>query len=342
MLVRSVLGVGVFLSGSLLSGLAFADVEITPKARDYFKAGVSYLKDPDGARYEEAYQAFKAAYAESPSWKILGNLGIAAMKLERDKDAIDAFERYLKESGTELDEGERSQVQRDLDTLRTGVVKVTITASPGSVQLVDEHLKSSGTVTNRYDLSDGKAELGLRAGRHRITARVAGYDDGKWEVDLAPGSSVDHAFELKQEGTAAGTEPGAGNGATGPLTDAGPKRMERPIPGMVWVGVAATGAFVVGATITGLIASGKRSDFNDKNDGSDPQAADKLKNDGQKMNLITDVLLGGAVVAGAVTAVLFLSRPEVAAEKDSAHSRRLRVGGGVSKTGGAMWVTAAF
>lgn len=342
MLGRSVLGIGVFLACSLASGLAFADVEITPKAREYFKAGVSYLKDPDGARYEEAYQAFKAAYAESPSWKILGNLGIAAMKLERDKEAIDAFERYLKEGGTELDETERSQFQRDLDTLRTGVVKVTISATPGNATLVDEHLKSSGTVTNRYDVTDGKVELGLRAGRHRITAKVAGYEEGKWEVDLAPGSTVDHSFEPKQESASGAPDPNSGTGTKGPVGDGGPTRTERPIPGTVWVGVAATGALLVGATITGIIASGKKSDFNDKNDGSDPDAADKLKNDGQKMNLITDVLLGGAVVAGAVTTILFLNRPEVPAEKEASHSRRIRVGAGVTKTGGGMWVTAAF
>lgn len=343
MVGRNVLGIGVFLAWSLASGLAFADVEITPKAREYFKAGVSYLKDPDGARYEEAYQAFKAAYAEAPSWKILGNLGIAAMKLERDKEAIDAFERYLKEGGAELDEAERSQFQRDLDTLRTGVVKVTISATPGNVTLVDEHMKSSGTVTNRYDVTDGKLELGLRAGRHRITAKVAGYDEGKWEVDLAPGSTVNHAFELKQESAGSGvTDPSAGNGTKDPITDGGPTRTERPIPGTVWVGVAATGALLVGATITGIIASGKRSDFNDANDGSDPGAADELKSDGQKMNLITDVLLGGAVVAGAVTTILFLNRPEVPAEKEASHGRRIRVGAGVTKTGGGMWVTAAF
>jgi hypothetical protein len=340
MLGRSVLGIGVFLAYTLGSGLAFAEVEITPKAREYFKAGVSYLKDPDGARYEEAYQAFKAAYAESPSWKILGNLGIAAMKLERDKEAIDAFEKYLKEGGTELDESERAQFQRDLHTLRTGVVKVTISTTPGNVLLVDEHLKSSGTITNRYEVKDGKVELGLRAGRHRITARVSGYEEGKWEVDLSPGSSVDHAFELKPEGSATPAGPGAGQGPTGPV-DSGPTPTTRPIPGAVWIGVAATGALLVGATVTGIIASGKRSDFNDKNDGSDPEAADQLRSDGQKMNLITDVLLGGAVVAGAVTTVLFLNRPEVPAEKE-ALVRRVRVGAGVTKSGGGMWVTARF
>jgi hypothetical protein len=335
---RVVLALAIFVACSLLSSFAFADVEITPKAREYFKAGVSYLKDPDGARYEEAYQAFKAAYAESPSWKILGNLGIAAMKLERDKEAIDAFERYLKEGGTELDEAERAQFQRDLETLRSSVVKVTITATPANASLVDEHLKSSGTITNRYELADGKVELGLRPGRHRITARLAGYADAKWEVDLITGGTAEHAFQLQAESSETpANDPKVGTGDPG--VDTGPKKMERPIPGVVWVGVAATGVLLAGAAVTGIIASGKRSDYDDKNDGSDPAGAEDLRNDGKQLNLITDVLLGGAVVAGAVTAVLFFNRPEVPAEKESAG---LRFGAGASPTGGGMWVMGAF
>src|SRR4051812_18719060 len=74
-----------------------AQVQITPEARARFSAGVNLLKDPEAPRYEEAYREFKAAYAASPSYKILGNLGLCAMKLERDEEAIDAYERYLKE-----------------------------------------------------------------------------------------------------------------------------------------------------------------------------------------------------------------------------------------------------
>jgi len=51
--------------------------------------------DPDGARYEEAYREFKDCVRRFPSWKILGNLGITSMKLERDGEAVDAFEKYL-------------------------------------------------------------------------------------------------------------------------------------------------------------------------------------------------------------------------------------------------------
>ena len=97
-----------------------ADVPISEDARAHFTAGVNLLQDPDGARYEEAYREFKAAYSASPSWKILGNLGISAMKLERDGEAIDAYKKYLSEGGKQVDADERAQFQRDLATLEAG------------------------------------------------------------------------------------------------------------------------------------------------------------------------------------------------------------------------------
>jgi len=60
------LACGVWLAAG--SALA-ADVKITDEARKHFNAGVALLRDPDGARYEEAYREFKVAYAASPSWK---------------------------------------------------------------------------------------------------------------------------------------------------------------------------------------------------------------------------------------------------------------------------------
>ncbi len=75
------------------------EVEISERARGHFTAGVNLLQDPDGARYEEAYREFKAAYAESPSWKILGNLGLASMKLERDGEAIEAYQKIPRRVG---------------------------------------------------------------------------------------------------------------------------------------------------------------------------------------------------------------------------------------------------
>jgi hypothetical protein len=146
------------LLGASLAALsapaAAADPPITERARAHFTAGVNLLQDPEGARYEEAYREFKAAYAESPSWKVLGNLGLTSMKLERDGEAIDAYERYLKEGGAELDADERAQIQRDLSTLKSSAVTLTLQSSPAGATITDERQavqgqRRSGTPTVR-------------------------------------------------------------------------------------------------------------------------------------------------------------------------------------------------
>src|SRR6187431_2986640 len=177
------LGFGLVCSAWLLTAPAFAaEVEITDAARQHFKAGVNFMQDPDGARYEEAYREFKAAYAAAPSWKILGNLGIASMKLERDGEAIDAMEKYLSEGGDDLPEDERAQFERDLSTLKSSVVRVTLMSVPPGVAVTDERIPVQGTsTTNRYTVDNGQLALGIRTGHHRMVARLAGYEDLVWE-----------------------------------------------------------------------------------------------------------------------------------------------------------------
>lgn len=62
------------------------------EARALFTAGrVAY----DGARYDEALDRFKAAYALSGRAELLFNIGQAADRLRRDKEALAAFEEFL-------------------------------------------------------------------------------------------------------------------------------------------------------------------------------------------------------------------------------------------------------
>ncbi|HEY2409774.1 MAG TPA: hypothetical protein VGI10_27400 [Polyangiaceae bacterium] len=112
-----------------------------------------------------------------------------------------------------------------------------------------------------------------------------------------------------EPGTTAPATPASA--ATGPAdaTNAG----RRPVPTGVYVGIAATGALALGGGVVGLLAASKHSDFTAHNDGSDPAHATDLKDSGKTLNLATDLLFGGALVAGAITAVLYLSRPEAAA-----------------------------
>jgi hypothetical protein len=190
-----VLGVALFAQS------ARADVAISRAANRHFKAGVQALRSDDPGRYEKAYAEFRAAYADSPSWKILGNLGIIAQQLERDGEAIDAYSRYLSEGGKELAASEREQVTEDLARLEVGHATATLQSEPDGARILDERLLESGSpVTNRYGPTNGPLELRLRAGHHRITAELDGYVTVTWEFEAQPGARALHTFELQRAG----------------------------------------------------------------------------------------------------------------------------------------------
>jgi hypothetical protein len=281
--------------------------EISVQARAHFQAGVNSLQDPDGARYEEAYREFKAAYQASPSWKILGNLGIAAMKLERDGEAIEAFQKYLSGGAATLAPEEREQFQRDLGTLQAGVVKLTIDLNVPGATITDERVPVTGSaVRNTYVPEGQHLEIGVRAGHHKITASAPGYPPLVWEMEAVSGVAQTHAFELERLPVP----------TIGPTPGDGPTRSaERPIPTGVYVGLAATGVFAVGAGVMGGLALAKHSDYESNNDGTNPSAAKDLHDSGQTLNLVTDVLIGGAVVAGGITALLYFTRPTMATDR---------------------------
>ncbi len=306
MLVRSSV---LFVLLGLAGNAAAADVDITERAREHFRAGVSFLQDPDGARYEEAYREFKAAYGESPSWKILGNLGIAAMKLERDGEAVDAYTKYLAEGGDAIDPAERAQVSRDLEAMKAGMVMLTLSSTPAGASFIDERMPNRGTpVTNQYAAgpSGGPITIGVRPGVHRIRARLNGYEEAVWEIDAQPRSEQSHAFELKKPTT------GAVGGSSSPA-DAG----TRPVPTSVYVGLGTTAALGIGSGVMGALAMSKKGDFDDANDGSDPNAAESLHDDTQTFNLVSDILLGATVVSAGVTAYLYFTRPTVPSQTAS-------------------------
>lgn len=155
--------------GSWSAAATADDVVITAEAKKRFAAGVALLEDPDGPRYEDAYRAFKSAYAASPSPKILGNIGLCAMKLERDGEAIDAYRRYLSEVD-DIPPEEREQIQRDLGILEASSGEVTITADRADFEVADERTPTKGPeVRNVYGPFEGTTTtLRLRAGAHRL------------------------------------------------------------------------------------------------------------------------------------------------------------------------------
>ena len=309
---------------------AHAESPITEEARQHFNAGVAYLQDPDGARYSEAYQEFLTAYAASPSWKILGNLGIAAMKLERDGEAIDAYTKYLQEGGSDLDPSEREQITRDMNTLKTSLVGLTVETAPAGAVIIDERIPATGNaVVNRYGPVTGTTRIGVKGGKHRFTAQLDGYDPLVWEVDAQPGEQS-HTFELKK--TPPPSPPGSGMSVNGAPVD-------RPTSGLRIASYAAFGVGVVGlagGTFFALSSKSKQNDLKDLCGGdakncmltegsSDASKATKLNNDsGTNKTLgIVGFAVGGVGIAAGITLFILSSGNSSQASASTTHTAKV-------------------
>jgi hypothetical protein len=287
------------------------DVPISDEARRQFKAGVALLGDPAGPRYEDAYRAFKAAYAASPSPKILGNLGLCAMSLERDGEAVEAYATYLAEVA-DISPEQRSQIKQDLEVLQTSLVTIELEVTPPGVTVTDERVPVTGAkIVNSYELGPDRRTLGIRPGHHVMRFRSAGYEPHEWEFDAAPGERLDKRVTLEpSKGAQGGRDPAADPAkAGGPAAGNGSDVGEPSIPAAAWAMLATTLAVGAGAGIVGGLSMSNKSSFDDALAAGDRAEAESLKSTGETLNLTADVLIGTAAAAAVVTLVLFLVRP---------------------------------
>lgn len=295
------------------------DVAISDEARAHFKAGVNLLQDPDGARYEEAYREFRAAYAISPSWKILGNLGIAALKLERDGEALDAFTRYLAEGKDQVAPEERAQFERDIQTLQSGVVRLTLDSNPPGARILDERIPATGNVVqNAYGPLTQATTLGIRSGRHRITARLEGYPDQVWEVDAEPRQQLSHTFVFQSAAPATTATPTGSAQADTSITPGVPAGTN----GMRIGAYAAFGVGVAGVAAGTFFALRSKSKYDDANDicpnfpcnitQAQADRREELGDDGDSAKTLSLVgfIVGGAGIAAGTTLFILSGNKE--------------------------------
>jgi hypothetical protein len=305
------------LAVGLLAQPAAAEAPITEEARQHFNAGVAHMQDPDGARYAEAYQEFLAAYAASPSWKILGNLGIAAMKLERDGEAVEAYSKYLQEGGDQIDPAEREQITRDMNTLKASLATLSVESAPPGAIIIDERIPSTGNpIVNRYGPVNGPTAIGVKAGKHRLTAELEGHDKAVWETAAQPASNQSYVFQLNKTVLAP-----PGGGGSGVSINGSP--VDRPTSPLRIASYAALGVGVVGlgaGTFFALSAKSKADEAKDLCGGdlstcrldegsSDANKVNDLNNQsGTNKTLgIVGFVVGGVGVAAGVTLLILSS-----------------------------------
>lgn len=299
---RPYVGALIFGCSVLLAQQASAGSdEVSEEARTHFREGVSELSSasPD---YAQAYDSFRAAYRESPSWKVLGNLGIAAMHLERDGEALEAFERYLREGRPSLSEEEISQFEADIALLKENIAWVSLELPESAQALSDLRVSSLGDRRNEYVLGGPSLRLGVRSGVHVFELQLEDGSVRSWRVELEAGQKAEHRFLLAED---------PAEESQSSLAGANPQDVEpsRPVPTSVYVGLASTAALAIGAGVTGGFALKKNNEFESINDGSQPEEAEAARDSAKTLGLVSDIMWGATLASAGVTAVLYFTRP---------------------------------
>jgi hypothetical protein len=176
------------------------------------------------------------------------------MKLERDGEAIDAYTRYLAEV-VDIDPDERDQITKDLQTMKSGLIKLTLMVKgKGALSVVDTRTPTSGSpVVNTYGpITGASLTIGVHPGRHTLRARAANGDESAtWELDAVPGATAEHTFTI-----VTAPPPTPVTFATPSTPKASEQHSSRAVP---WVLTTLGGAALIGGAVTGLIAMNKVS-----------------------------------------------------------------------------------
>jgi hypothetical protein len=231
----------LFVCASLLavSGHAGASQDA---AKRYFQNGVELITGAQ-PNYQDAYYQFQLAYQESSkSWKVLGNLGLCALKLERDQEAVSYYEQYLKKGGNDIAPEERSAIEQDLLLLKGNLATIRITSEVQDLKVIDKRAGSQAPAQS-YSLEGGTLELKLRAGNHNLSA-TSGNKRLNWDVVLEPKQVVAHDFDFNEPppppAPAAAPVAAAPAAAAAPVADK-PHGADLRIPAYISLGVGAVG-----------------------------------------------------------------------------------------------------
>lgn len=104
------------------------------RARRHFEAGTSYMESED---YESALREFNQAYKLSPRPALLFNVGVAASKLDRFVEAIDAFEAFVASGAAAEREAEVQTRLTDLKERQRAQQAAEEAATPQAVEVAE-------------------------------------------------------------------------------------------------------------------------------------------------------------------------------------------------------------
>ncbi|NVB77830.1 MAG: PEGA domain-containing protein [Kofleriaceae bacterium] len=278
-----------------------APVVKDPKvAKTWLKAAAQLVKKGDqlakkndaaGAKtqYDNAITAYQKAIEaseEAAAVPITYELALAEDKAGSTVDALAHLKVVAAAQGQKPDLMKKAQAKLDELSMKVGIV--TLSIEPAGTQI-----SIDGNAVGEAPLA---TPLTLMPGTHTVSMTAVGYQPKDVELKVEAGSESERKIAL--EAVPIVTKP--------PVLEPEPEKPKAEAPSMmpVYIGGGATAAFAIGAAVTGILAVGKHNTFTSP-DSTSPERKD-AQVQGKNLALVSDICLGGAVVAGAFTAYWYL------------------------------------
>jgi tetratricopeptide (TPR) repeat protein len=253
----------------------------------HFKLGVDFYREKN---YRAALIEFQRAYAASPHYKLLYNLGQASLELQEDSTAIGYFTRYLTEGANEIAEERRHEVETNLAKLRSRLATVTVTTNQVGAEIyVDE---------TRVGIAPLHEPVKVTAGRRKFVAVRHGYPDTERVIDIAAGDEAKVDLDFKERPEIDLSKLRFASNA--------PQQNESLSPAL-WTGIA-TGVLAASAGTMSILTMVAQNNYDEEKKGLTTRPElDRLRDDAKMKALVSDVLWGATIVGAGVTAVLIFT-----------------------------------
>ncbi len=253
------------------------------EASAHFRRGVELFQE--GA-YRAALVEFGKAYEIAPDFRLLYNIGQTKLQIQDYLGATQSYEGYLTTGGSEVPQARRSDVEKQLESLRERVGRIAITANKEGAEIFIDDM--------RVGLTPMSTTVSVNVGQHRVYGKARDGATDTEVIDVAGGELKEVTLELTTPEVALFFGGPAGK----PLTS-----MQKAAIG-AWAGA---GAAAVGAIVFGVIAKGKTNDLDKANDtvGVSPSKVADLRSSADAFAITSDVFSGLAILAGGTGAVLW-------------------------------------
>ena len=262
------------------------------EARIRFQKGVQLFHEYS---FEAALAEFRKAYQLAPSYRVLYNIAQVHYELKNYVDALKAFRQYLNEGAADVAADRRTQVEAEIRKLegRVGFLEIVANVDSGQVAIDDVPV----------GILPMKAPILVNPGVRRVSVTKPGFGTTARNVTIAGGDHAQVQLELNEAVASRVPRDEAGKKAT--RVEA---RSERPRTAM-WISLAATGAFTVGAGVFALLAQDAKRDFEQQLGVFPSRKADidEARSNLVRNAAITDGLAAAAVVSGGLTLFFALS-----------------------------------